>query len=36
MPTEHVDIVDGERHEPKGGDSALINQVYVSDGAQRM
>ena len=30
---EHSAIVDGERHEPKGADSATIGQVYVSDGA---
>lgn len=33
MPTEHVDIPDGERHEPKGADTATSGQVYVSDGA---
>ena len=33
MPTEHVNIPDGERHEPKGADSATSGQVYVSDGA---
>ena len=32
MP-EHVDIADGERHEPKGASTATIGQVYVSDGA---
>lgn len=31
---EHVNIADGERHEPKGADGALANQVYVADGAQ--
>lgn len=31
---EHVDIIDGERHEPKGADSANAGAVYVSDGAQ--
>lgn len=30
---EHVDIPDGERHEPKGAGSATVGQVYVSDGA---
>lgn len=30
---EHVDIPDGERHEPKGANSATLDQVYVSDGA---
>lgn len=34
MATEHVDIVDGERHEPKGADTALETQVYASDGSQ--
>ena len=34
MPVEHVDIVDGERHEPKGASTALTGQSYVSDGAQ--
>lgn len=33
MAIEHVDIPDGERHEPKGAASATIDQVYVSDGA---
>ena len=33
MPTEHVDIPDGERHEPKGINSATAEQVYVADGA---
>lgn len=30
---EHVDIPDGERHEPKGAGSATVGQVYASDGA---
>lgn len=30
---EHVDIPDGERHEPKGAASATVGQVYASDGA---
>lgn len=30
---EHVDIADGERHEPKGASTATVGQVYVSDGA---
>lgn len=33
MTIEHVNIPDGERHEPKGIDSATAGQVYVSDGA---
>ena len=33
MAIEHVDIPDGERHEPKGASTATIDQVYVSDGA---
>lgn len=33
MAIEHVDIADGERHEPKGAATAAINTVYVSDGA---
>lgn len=32
MPIEHVDIPDGERHEPKGADAALPASVYVADG----
>ena len=30
---EHVDIADGERHEPKGAAAANSGEVYVSDGA---
>lgn len=30
---EHVDIADGERHEPKGASTAAVDTVYVSDGA---
>ena len=30
---EHVDIPDGERHEPKGADAATAGQVYVADGS---
>lgn len=33
MAIEHVNIADGERHEPKGASTATIDQVYVSDGA---
>lgn len=33
MAVEHVDIPDGERHEPKGASTATIDQVYASDGA---
>lgn len=33
MAIEHVDIPDGERHEPKGAAAATIDQVYVSNGA---
>lgn len=33
MAIEHVDIPDGERHEPKGISTATIDQVYVADGA---
>ncbi len=33
MSVEHVDIPDGERHEPKGAASATVGQVYASDGA---
>lgn len=33
MAIEHVNIVDGERHEPKGASTATIDQVYASDGA---
>ena len=31
---EHVNIADGERHEPKGAATASDNKSYVSDGAQ--
>ena len=34
MPTEHVDIADGERHEPKGAASATIGEVWSSDGSE--
>jgi hypothetical protein len=34
MATEHVNIADGERHEPKGAAAALDGQVYESDGAE--
>lgn len=34
MATEHVNIADGERHEPKGASTASDEQVYVSDGAE--
>jgi hypothetical protein len=33
MAIEHSDIVDGERHEPKGISSATSGQVYVANGA---
>ena len=33
MAVEHVDIPDGERHEPKGASTATIDQVYASNGA---
>ena len=33
MAVEHIDIPDGERHEPKGASTATIDQVYASDGA---
>ena len=33
MAIEHVDIPDGERHEPKGISTATIDQVYVADGS---
>ena len=32
MAIEHDAIIDGERHEPKGIDSASSGQVYLSDG----
>lgn len=32
MAIEHVDIPDGERHEPKGASSALVGTVYTADG----
>ncbi len=34
MAQEHVDIADGERHEPKGADAATLGEVWSSDGAQ--
>lgn len=33
MAIEHRSIPDAERHEPKGVSTALIDTVYVSDGA---
>jgi hypothetical protein len=33
MAIEHVNIPDGERHEPKGVSTATVGQVYASDGA---
>lgn len=33
MATQHSDIVDAQRHEPKGASTATIDQVYASDGA---
>lgn len=33
MAIEHVNIPDGERHEPKGASTATVDQVYASDGA---
>jgi len=33
MAIEHVDIPDGERHEPKGISAAADGHVYVADGA---
>lgn len=33
MAVEHVNIADGERHEPKGASTATIDQVYASNGA---
>jgi hypothetical protein len=33
MAIEHSSIVDGERHEPKGVESATAGQVYIADGA---
>lgn len=34
MPKEHVDIADGERHEPKGAAAATIGEVWSSDGSE--
>ena len=34
MPTEHVNIADGERHEPKGIASALDGQIYECNGSE--
>lgn len=33
MAVNHADIVDGQRHEPKGADAAISGQVYVADGS---
>ena len=33
MAIEHVDIPDGERHEPKGISTAATNTVYVANGS---
>lgn len=33
MTVEHKDIVDAQRHEPKGASTALANTAYLSDGA---
>lgn len=33
MAIQHVDIPDGQRHEPKGIATAPVDTVYVSDGA---
>ncbi len=33
MSVQHKDVVDAERHEPKGATTATIDQVYASNGA---
>lgn len=33
MPQEHKDIVDAQRHEPKGASTAVASTIYVSNGA---
>lgn len=33
MAVEHKDIVDAQRHEPKGASTAVASTVYVSNGA---
>lgn len=33
MAIQHVDIPDGQRHEPKGISGAAVNTVYVADGS---
>lgn len=33
MAVQHKDIVDAERHEPKGASTATIDQVYAANGA---
>lgn len=33
MTIEHKDIIDAERHEPKGASTAVANTTYISDGA---
>ena len=33
MAIEHKNIVDAQRHEPKGASTATVDQVYASDGA---
>ena len=34
MAIQHVNIADGQRHEPKGISTATASQVYVANGAQ--
>jgi hypothetical protein len=34
MATEHVNIADGERHEPKGIASATTGEIYQADGSE--
>jgi len=33
MATEHKNIADAERHEPKGASTATLDTMYISDGA---
>lgn len=33
MAIEHVDIADGERHEPKGISTAVAKSVYIANGS---
>ena len=34
MAVEHVNIADGQRHEPKGVSTATVGEIYQADGAE--